>query len=135
MPTAYLCKDIKYLKAAEHLIQWVVGFNPADISMMAGVGRGPGCYHHRYCFMEGCEDGVVPGAVLNGLTTGNGKTIEIGDITKNFIIAEVPIDYPVIDTYGWGWTFGYHTNEYWVPNNAGFIMGAVQVEKAMRILQ
>ena len=109
--------------------------NKSDISMMADVGKGPGCYHHRYCFMEGCEDGVVPGGVLNGFKAGNGKIVEIGDITKNWVIAEVPVDYPIIDTYGWGWTFGYNTNEYWVPNNAGFILGAIQVEKALRTLQ
>ncbi|MEA3479388.1 MAG: glycoside hydrolase family 9 protein, partial [Bacteroidota bacterium] len=56
---AILLNDLEYLKAAENQLQWIVGFNPADISMMADVGKGPGCYHHRYCFMEGCEDGVV----------------------------------------------------------------------------
>ncbi len=132
---AILLNDFEYLKAAENQLQWIVGFNPADISMMADVGKGPGCYHHRYCFMEGCEDGVVPGGVLNGFKSGNGEIVEIGDITKNWVIAEVPVDYPIIDTYGWGWTFGYNTNEYWVPNNAGFIMGAIQVEKAMRKLK
>lgn len=132
---AILLNDYEYLKAAENQLQWIVGFNPADISMMADVGKGPGCYHHRYCFMEGCEDGVVPGGVLNGFKAGNGKIVEIGDVTKNWVIAKVPVDYPIIDTYGWGWTFGYNTNEYWVPNNAGFILGAIQVEKALRTLQ
>ncbi|MCD4769498.1 MAG: glycoside hydrolase family 9 protein [Bacteroidales bacterium] len=132
---AILLNDHEYLKAAENQLQWIVGFNPADISMMADVGKGPGCYHHRYCFMEGCEDGVVPGGVLNGFKSGTGEIVEIGDITKNWVIADVPVDYPIIDTYGWGWTFGYNTNEYWVPNNAGFIMGAIQVEKAMRKLK
>ena len=132
---AILLSEIEYLKAAENQLQWIIGFNPADISMMADVGKGPGCYHHRYCFMEGCEDGVVSGGVLNGFKAGNGKIVEIGDITKNWIIAEVPADYPIIDTYGWGWTFGYNTNEYWIPNNAGFILGAIQIEKAMRELK
>ncbi len=132
---AILLNDHEYLKAAENQLQWIVGFNPADISMMADVGKGPGCYHHRYCFMEGCEDGVVPGGVLNGFKSGTGEIVEIGDITKNWVIADVPEDYPIIDTYGWGWTFGYNTNEYWIPNNAGFIMGAIQVEKAMRKLK
>jgi len=132
---AILLKESKYLEAAERQIQWIVGFNAADVSMMAGVGRGPGCYHHRYCFMEGCEDGNVPGGVLNGIVRGNGKIIEIGDITKNYVIAYLPVDYPVIDTDVWGWTYAYLTNEYWTRNNAGFLMGALQVEKALREFQ
>ncbi len=115
--------------------KWIVGFNPADISMMAGIGKGPGCYHHRYCFMKGCEHGIVPGGILNGIMPGNGGIIEIGDITKNFIIAELPPEYPIIDTGVWGWTFAYLTNEYWTRNNSWFVLGAMQIEKAMRELK
>jgi len=132
---ALLCKNKAYFNLAEQQIQWVIGLNPADVSMMAGIGRGPGCYHHRYCFMEGCEHGIVPGGILNGLFSGKGKIIEIGDITKNYIIAEVPTDYPVIDTDVWGWTYGYVTNEYWTRNNSWFVLGAFQLEKASQILQ
>ena len=46
----------------------------------------------------------------------------------------LPVDYPVLDTDGWGWSYAHSTNEYWTVNNAWFIMGAVQVEKAMRKL-
>ena len=133
--SALLLKDLKYLDKAEQQIQWIIGLNPADTSMMAGTGRGPGCYHHRYCFMQGCEHGIVPGGILNGIMSGNGKVIEIGDITKNYVIAEVPVDYPVIDTDSWGWTYAYVTNEYWTRNNAWFILGALQVEKALRTLK
>ncbi|MFH1748877.1 MAG: glycoside hydrolase family 9 protein, partial [Planctomycetota bacterium] len=132
---AILLDEPRYLEAAQRQLQWIVGLNPADISMMAGVGKGPGCYHHRYCFMEGCEDGVVPGGILNGIENGNGGVIYLGDLdTKNFVIAEVPLDYPVIDTGVWGWTYSYATNEYWTRNSAWFIMGAFQVEKALREL-
>ena len=34
---AILLDESKYLEAAEHQIQWLIGFNAADISMMAGV--------------------------------------------------------------------------------------------------
>jgi len=131
---AMLLEEPEYLRMAEHQIQWIVGLNPADISMMAGVGRGPGCYHHRYCFMEGHEDGVVPGGILNGIVGGTGEVIHIGDFrTGNFVVSDnLPIDYPIIDTDVWGWTYAYETNEYWTRNNAWFIMGALQVEKAMR---
>jgi endoglucanase len=129
--TAILLYEPKYLEAAELQLQWIIGFNPADISMMATVGKGPGCYHHRYAFMEGCEDGIVPGGILNGIMPGNGETIEIGDITKNFIVAELPPEYPIIDTGVWGWTFAYLTNEYWTRNNSWFVLGAMQIEKAL----
>ena len=131
---AILLREPKYLEMAERQLQWILGFNPADISMMAGVGRGPGCYHHRYCFMEGHEDGVVPGGVLNRIAGGTGGVVEIGDLrTGNFVVAEnFPVDYPIIDTEVWGWTYAWVTNEYWTLNNAWFIMGALQVEKAMR---
>jgi len=97
---AILLDESKYLEAAELQLQWIIGFNPADVSMMATVGKGPGCYHHRYAFMEGCEDGIVPGGILNGIMPGNDETIEIGDIAKNFIIADLPPEYPIIDTGG-----------------------------------
>jgi hypothetical protein len=34
---AMLLEEPKYLKMAEYQIQWIVGFNPADISMMAST--------------------------------------------------------------------------------------------------
>ncbi len=133
---AILLEKREYLEAAERQIQWIVGLNPADVSMMAGVGRGPGCYHHRYCFMEGCEDGVVPGGILNGILSGTGGITYLGDNdTKNFVMAKVPIDYPIFDTDAHGWTYAYATNEYWARNSAWFIMGAFQVEKASRGLR
>ncbi|MCD4772167.1 MAG: glycoside hydrolase family 9 protein, partial [Bacteroidales bacterium] len=132
---AIILDEPKYLEAAELQLQWIIGFNPADISMMATVGKGPGCYHHRYAFMEGCEDGIVPGGILNGIMPGKGEPIEIGDITKNFIIADLPPEYPIIDKGVWGWTFAYLTNEYWTRNNSWFVLGAMQIEKAMRELK
>jgi len=105
--------------------------------MMAGVGGGPGCYHHRYCFIEGHEDGVVPGGVINGIVGGNGNVFDIGDFrTGNFVVSDnLPVDYPIIDTDVWGWTYAYLTNEYWVINNAWFIMGATQVHRALKTLR
>jgi hypothetical protein len=35
----------------------------------------------------------------------------------------------------WGWTFAYLTNEYWTRNNSWFVLGAMQIEKAMRELK
>jgi endoglucanase len=132
---AILLEEPKYLEAAEYQIQWILGFNPADVSMMAGVGKGPGCYHHRYSFTEGGRDGVVPGGVMIGINPGNGGILELGDITKNFIIAEVPIDYPIFDTGTWGWTYAYKTSEYACSKNDSFIRGASQIAKALRMLK
>jgi len=134
---AILFDSREYLEIAEHQIQWILGFNPCDVSMMAGVGAGPGCYHHRYCFIEGHEDGVVPGGVLNGIVGGNGEVFDIGDFrTGNFIVSNgLPVDYPIIDTDAKGWTYAYMTNEYWVLNNAWFIMGSIQVHRALRELK
>ena len=133
--TAILLEDTKYLEAAEYQIQWVVGFNPADISMMAGLGKGPGCGHHRYSFTEGGRNGVVPGGVMIGINPGNDGLLELGDITKNFIIAEVPIDYPIFDTGTWGWTYAYKTSEYACSKNGIFLLGVSQITKALRKLK
>ncbi|MCK4872897.1 MAG: glycoside hydrolase family 9 protein, partial [Phycisphaerales bacterium] len=133
---ARLLEEPKYLKAAEQQLQWILGFNPADVSMMADVGRGPGCYHTRYCFMEGCESGVVPGGITLGIVSGEGHTIGLGDMdTKNFVITQVPIDYPIIDTDVWGWTYAYRTSEYALAKGASFIRAAGQIEKALRELE
>jgi hypothetical protein len=130
---ALLLKDPGYLQLAESQLQWILGFNPADVSMMADVGRGPGCYHTRYCFMEGCEDGVVPGGITLGIVPGEGTTIELGDMdTKNWVIADVPLDYPILDTDVHGWTFAYRTSEYALAKNASFIRAAVMIHKAQK---
>ena len=134
---AMLFNESRYLEMAEHQIQWILGLNPCDVSMMVGVGAGPGCYHHRYCFIDGHEDGVVPGGVLNGMVGGNGEVFDIGDFrTGNFVISDkLPIDYPIIDTDVRGWTYAYLTNEYWIRNNAWFIMGAIQTHRALKELK
>jgi len=63
--------------------------------------------------------------------------MDIGDFrTGNFVVSDdLPVDYPIIDTDVWGWTYAYKTNEYWTLNNAWFIMGALQMEKAMKELK
>jgi hypothetical protein len=132
---AILCDEPKYLEAAENQIQWITGFNAPDISMMAGVGFGPGCFHHRYCFMESCVDGIVPGGILNGIKCGTGEPYYLGDTdTKNIVLADVPVDYPIIDCDVRGWTYVYSSNEYWARNSAWFVLGTCQIEKAMREL-
>ena len=134
---AIMFGEPRYLEMAERQLQWILGLNPCDVSMMAGVGAGPGCYHHRYCFVEGHEDGVVPGGIVNGIVGANGGVMDVGDFrTGNFVVSDgLPVDYPIIDTDARGWTYAYLTNEYWVINNAWFIMGAVRTHRALRLLR
>ncbi|MFH1748882.1 MAG: glycoside hydrolase family 9 protein [Planctomycetota bacterium] len=134
---ALLLNEPEYVKMAERQLQWIVGFNPADISMMAGVGKGPGCYHNRYCFIEGHEDGIVPGSIVNGINAGTGKLFNLGDYdTRNYVIVDrLPVDYPVIDTGTYGWTYAYHTSETRNFTNGWFMLAAAQVEQAFRTLR
>ncbi len=135
--TAVLLEKPDYLPAAERQLQWIVGYNPAEVSLMAGVGQGPGAYHTRLATCEGHEDGVIPGGILNGIRGGNGTSdLSMGDKrTGNLVLSDgLPIDYPIIDTDVYGWTYAYLPNEYWVPNNGWFVLAAVQVEKAINML-
>lgn len=134
MATAAMLLDRRdYLEIAERQIHWIVGYNPLEVSMMAGLGRGPGCYHTRLASCEGHEDGVVPGGILNGIEGSDGGVVELGDRrTGNLVIGDhLPLDYPLMDMDTYGWTYAYLTNEYWVPNNGWFVLAAVQLERAV----
>ena len=133
---ALLTGNADFLDVAEHELQWITGFNPTNISMMAGVGGGPGCYHHRYCFMEDHADGAVPGGIITGIQTGTGDIVELGDMdTKNWVAVEAPVDYPIMDTDVWGWTYAYKTNEYGTWKNSWYTIAAIQIEKALKALR
>lgn len=125
----------EYAQRAERQLQWIVGLNPADVSMMVGVGKGPGCYHNRYSFVEGHEDGMVPGAIVNGIRAGTGELFDLGDYdTRNFVIVDrLPVDYPVVDTGVHGWTYAYHVGETRNFTNGWFMMAAAQVARALRM--
>ncbi|WMJ75428.1 glycoside hydrolase family 9 protein [Cytophagaceae bacterium ABcell3] len=130
--TYSLTGDEKYRETAVHNFNWILGYNPADVSMMAGVGFGPGAYHHRYTSIPGHEDGIVPGGVLNGIKAGTGDLLFLGDEgAENFVIGYyLPKDYPAIDTDARGWTYAWWPNEYHIPNNAYFIMAANMLSQA-----
>lgn len=122
-------QNTEHLKMAIDNLNWILGFNPADVSMMAGVGVGPGAYHHRYTSIPGHQDGIVPGGVLNGIKAGDGNLLFLGDEgAENYVIGyNLPVDYPAIDTDVKGWTYAWWPNEYHIPNNAYFIMAATQL--------
>ncbi len=137
MATAALVTgNTDYLDVAEHELQWITGFNPTNVCMMAGIGYGPGCYHHRYCFMDGHADGIVPGGIITGIQAGNDGIFELGDMdTKNWVVIEAPLDYPIMDSDVRGWTYSYKTNEYGMWKNTWFTIAAIQIEEALKLLR
>jgi len=130
---AILLNKPEYIDIAERQLQWITGFNPVDISMLTGVGKNANCCHHRYCFIEGHEDGNIPGAILNGISAGTGKLFNLGDYnTRNFVISDkLPVDYPVFDNDVYGWTWAYHNGETRNFTSGWFMLAAAQVEKAL----
>jgi len=133
--TALLTGERRYLEQAQQQMLWILGLNPTALSMMAGVGNNPRCFHHRYAAISPGGRELLPGGILNGIRFARqGKPFQIGDInTQNFVIGDnLPTDYPVLDDDVYGWTWGYGSNEYWTPNSGYFILMACQIERAMR---
>ena len=134
--TAILTGNPRYLEKAWSHILWVLGLNPTGLSMMAGVGSNPRCFHHRCASIPGRDHALLPGGILNGIDfPRKGRPLVIGDLnTQNYVLGDhLPLGYPVLDDDVFGWTWGYGTNEYWTPNNGYFILMACQIEKALRI--
>lgn len=132
--TALLTGERQYLEKAQQQMSWVLGFNPTALSMMAGAGNNPRCFHHRYAAIPPGGRQFVPGGILNGLRFAKkGMPFQIGDLnTRNYVIGDnLPTDYPVLDDDVFGWTWGYGSNEYWIPHSSSFILMACQIERAM----
>jgi hypothetical protein len=93
--------NASYTEVAQNQISWILGMNPVDYSMMAGVGRNPTGYHTRYNSIPSHSDGIIPGGIVNGIC-GN------------------------ISDYYWfnasAGTPSWQTTEYWLPHNAWFIV-------------
>jgi hypothetical protein len=87
----------RLLRLADDQLQWVVGLNPFDSSMIKGVGRNTVEYHPDYP--------NVPGGILNGITAG---FEDEGDI------AFMPDEHRDMD--GWRWA------EQWIPHSAWFLL-------------
>lgn len=85
---------------AEHQLNWLLGCNPAGVSLMEGVGSVfvPG-YHHRYNAIPGNPRGAVTGAILNG-----------------FVRAFPHVDRPWLD-FSPEPNADYHSNEPWLLQN------------------
>jgi len=87
---------------ASGCLDWVLGVNPFGICLMneAGSVHLPK-NHHRYDRIPNGKNGIVPGAVLNGI-----------------IRLDSAHDLPYLDLLGNGW----RTNEPWLPHNAYFLL-------------
>ncbi|GHH72570.1 hypothetical protein GCM10018793_09820 [Streptomyces sulfonofaciens] len=85
---------------AEDQLQWVVGLNPYDSSMMQGRGRNQAVYSAVYQ--------NVPGGILNGIT---------GGVEDEHDIAFMPAD-EVAKGVTWRWA------EQWIPHSAWFLLAA-----------
>jgi len=85
---------------ADDQVQWVLGLNPFDSSMMQGRGRNQAEYSAVYQ--------NVPGGILNGITAG---------IEDEHDIAFMPAD-QVAAGVTWRWA------EQWIPHTAWFLLAA-----------
>ena len=63
-----LFKDERYLKYADSAAQFIIGRNPKNISMLIGNGWKFAATATTMRFCEGHSDGVLPGAVVRGMT-------------------------------------------------------------------
>lgn len=96
-------RDEKYQRFAYDQINWVLGMNPFNTSLMEGSGDAfPPSYHHRYTF-SGVKRGAVPGSVINGITwRAPGDDRPSLDLTG--------VDIPAFES-----------NECWLPHNVNYL--------------
>ena len=93
----------RYLEFIYDQLNWTLGNNPFDLSLMEGCGsRFLPTYHHRYAF-SGVARGAVPGSVVNGITWR-----APGD------------DRPYLDLRGLDIP-DFQPNEVWLPHNTAWL--------------
>lgn len=85
---------------AEDQLQWVVGLNPYDSSMMQGRGRNQAVYSKVYQ--------NVPGGILNGITGGVEDEHDIAFMPGEQVAAGIT----------WRWA------EQWIPHTAWYLLAA-----------
>ena len=90
-------------------LNWILGLNPYDSSMLHGVGRN----NPDYMFFESWEYKNAPGGIVNGVTAGF-KDEE--DIDFHLMVSETGAD------HDWRW------GEQWLPHAAWYML-AVAVGK------
>lgn len=104
--------DERYLRFAWNQVNWVLGMNPYNRSLMEGCGDAfAPTYHHRYTF-SGVPRGAVPGSVINGITwRAPGDDRPFLDITG----ADIP---------------AFESNESWLPHNVNYLTALTQITLA-----
>jgi len=84
-------------------LNWILGLNPFDSSMMFGVGRN----FPRYMFFDSWEFTNAPGGISNGITSG---FRDEDDIDYNLTYKETGAD------NDWRW------QEQWLPHTAWYLL-------------
>jgi hypothetical protein len=93
-------------------LNWILGNNPYNISLMEGCGSAfPPSYHHRYT-ISGVPRGAVPGSVVNGITWRAASD-----------------DRPEFDMRGLDIP-NYESNEVWLPHNTAYLNALVNLQLA-----
>jgi hypothetical protein len=91
---------------ADDQLDWILGLNPYDTSMLIGAGDTP--RNGQYLFFNSWEYTSAPGAVINGFTAAMDSPDATG-IAFNLGYATTRLD------NDWRWT------EQWVPHDAWFL--------------
>ncbi|MBN1417799.1 MAG: glycoside hydrolase family 9 protein [Planctomycetes bacterium] len=69
-------RNPRFLFVAERILQWILGGNPLDASLIVGAGgREPGAYATPYAAIPGHEDGRIPGGMIGGIEGGDGDEV------------------------------------------------------------
>lgn len=91
---------------ADDQLNWILGLNPYDTSMLMGAGVTP--RNGQYLFFNSWEYTSAPGGIVNGMTSARGSADDTG-IAFNLGYATTHVD------DDWRWT------EQWVPHDAWFL--------------
>lgn len=84
-------------------INWILGLNPYDASMLHGTGRN----NPEYMFFGSYQYTNIPGGICNGITSGLNNE---HDIDFNLLYSETGKD------YDWRW------GEQWLPHSAWYLL-------------
>ncbi|OGU35409.1 MAG: glycoside hydrolase [Ignavibacteria bacterium GWB2_35_6b] len=84
-------------------INWILGLNPYDASMLHGTGRN----NPEYMFFGSYQYTNIPGGICNGITSGLNDE---HDVDFNLLYSETGKD------FDWRW------GEQWLPHSAWFLM-------------
>ena len=106
--------DPRYLAFVYDQLNWVLGNNPFDISLMEGSGSAfVPTYHNRILF-GGVARGAIPGSVINGIcATAAGDDRPYADMSG----ADIPV---------------FLCNECWLPHNTNYLNALVNLQLGKR---